>query len=97
MKRQSGLNDANVSVIRGEHEMYTDSEDCQKKLVKKIQIVTLIACAVQGSIQQTDAAKSRSYAQNGTRVAMKSVQVQTTEKHFFVFSTTLNKYSARLP
>jgi len=74
-----------------------DSEDCEKKLVKKNQIVTLTACAVQDCIQQTDAAKSVSYAQNGTSVAMKSVQVQTTEKHFFLFSTTLNKYSARLP
>lgn len=41
-KRQSDPRDANVSVIRGEHESSSlDSEDCEEKLVKKIHIVTL--------------------------------------------------------
>jgi hypothetical protein len=65
--------------------------------VKKVQILTLSACTIQGYMLETDATKSVSSAQNGTIVAMKSVRVQTAGKRFFAFSATLNKCSARLP
>jgi hypothetical protein len=54
---QSGPSDANVSVVSGEHEMKRVIEDCEEptlgKLVKKIQILTLSACTVQGCILET--------------------------------------------
>ena len=59
--------------------------------MKKIQILTLSACTVQGCIAETDAAKSGSNAQNAASGAM------TAGKRFFAFSATLNKCYARLP
>jgi hypothetical protein len=65
--------------------------------MKKIRILTLSACIVQGCILETNTAKSGSNEQNATSGAMKSVRVQATGKHFFVCPATLNKLSARLP
>ena len=64
--------------------------------MKKIRIMTLSTCTVQGCVLETDVAKSGSNAQNATSGAMKNVQVQTTGKRFFGFSATPNKCSARL-
>jgi hypothetical protein len=65
--------------------------------MKKIRILTLNACIVQGCILETDAAKRGSNAQNATSGAMKSIWVQTTGKCCFDYFAKLNKLSARLP
>jgi hypothetical protein len=65
--------------------------------MKKIPILTLSACIVQGCVLETDVAKTGSNAQNAASGAMKSVRVQTTGKFCFDFSATLNENSARLP
>jgi hypothetical protein len=62
--------------------------------MKKIQILTLSACTVQGRDRHGE---NGSNAQNDTSGAMKSVRVQTPGIRFFAFSATLNKCSARLP
>jgi len=110
MKRQSGPNNANVSVIRGEPEvkrkrasesLSSDPEDCEKpsfvETGEENSDIDAECFSVQGCILETDAAKSGSNAQNATSGAMKSVRVQTTGKRSFAFSATLNKCSARLP
>ena len=105
-KRESRPGEGNVSFIRGERELkrvivlktpkIVRRRDLWK-LTKKIQIVILSTCTVQGCILEKDAAKSGWNAQNATTGAMKTVQVQTTGKRFFGFSATLSKFSASLP
>jgi hypothetical protein len=53
--------------------------------MKSIRIGTGSACAVQGCILETGAAKSGPNAQNAASGAMKCVQVQKTGKMFIFF------------